>query len=87
MKRPKNADEMTRDELEAVKWGGDLPVVDDDDTLRAAGLDPATREPLETAEATRKRISREEELEDAEAKTVEDWDREIRERRSGTGSV
>lgn len=78
-KLPKTADEMTRDELEAVKWGGDLPLVDDDETLRAAGLDPTTREPLETPEQRDKRIRREEELEHEESLSVEDHLERMRE--------
>jgi hypothetical protein len=79
MKRPKTADEMTREELEAVKWGGELPEVDDDETLRAAGLDPETREPLETPEERDKRIRREEELEHEESLSVEDHLERMRE--------
>jgi hypothetical protein len=71
-KRPKSADELSRGELEAIREGGDIPLVDDDETLRAAGIDPETREPFPSPEEQRRRILREEEIEDAEAMSPEE---------------
>lgn len=78
-KRPKTRDELTRAELDDIRFGGDVPLVDDDETLRAAGIDPETRQPMETPEQRDKRIRREEELEHEESLSVEDHLERMRE--------
>ena len=78
-KRPKTRDELTRAELDDISMGGDVPMVDDEETLRAAGIDPETRQPMETPEERDKRLRREEELEHEESLSVEDHLERIRE--------